>query len=323
MAVHIFTVSEDNYKICVERGVVAIPEPKESSNHDNIFDGLLSRLSGIKEDDFVLMYVIKSKVLRGIWRVEGSPFYEEARIWEDRLYPFRCRIKWSEYNFDYPLMLDDINDMRSSGRIWTWALERSTGSNAMFSISNMEFYILLTEFMKKNPFTIQRGIIHQPYPYHSFNLFNYLHFDRDNPKYEYRIMALLSKAFSDKRFTEIFGNYTDHLCYVPTNLGKEMDILLMYEHPLVKNQVVSYDIIEVKRDKFGEDALRQLINYESWFLQKKVAGDSNMVRTTAVAKSYSEDVIDYVRKRTAIENKPIKLLQYAYSDNTIVLNSII
>ena len=80
MAVHIFTVSEDNYKICVERGVVAIPEPKESSNHENIFDGLLSRLSGIKEDDFVLMYVIKSKVLRGIWRVEGSPFYEEARI---------------------------------------------------------------------------------------------------------------------------------------------------------------------------------------------------------------------------------------------------
>ena len=59
MAVHIFTVSEENYKICVEKGLVAIPEAKPGQRYDNIMDGLLSRLAGIKEDDFVLMYVIK------------------------------------------------------------------------------------------------------------------------------------------------------------------------------------------------------------------------------------------------------------------------
>ena len=90
----------------------------------------------------------------------------------------------------------------------------------------------------------------------------------------------------------------------------------------IENQVVSYDIIEVKRDVFDEDALCQLISYESWFLQKKVAGDSNMVRTTAIAKTYSEEVIQYVAQRTRIENKPIKLLQYCYENGSLKLSDI-
>ena len=98
MAVHIFAVSEENYIVCVERGLVALPEAKAGSRHDNIVDGLLSRLCGMKEDDYVLMYVIKSKTLRGVWQVEGRPFYDETPVWQDRLYPFRCRIRWSKYN---------------------------------------------------------------------------------------------------------------------------------------------------------------------------------------------------------------------------------
>ena len=320
MAVHIFTVSEENYKICVEKGIVAIPEAKEGLRHDNVVDGLLSRLAGIKEDDFVLMYVIKSKSLRGVWQVEGRPFYEETQIWQDRLYPFRCRIKWSEHNFQNALKLDDINDLRNIGKIWTWALERSTGTNSVFSISNGEFITLLTEFMKINPFTAQKGRILAPYPYRDFNIIDNLHFDsNNNPKYEFTIMALLNSQFAKEKYTDIFGNYSDYLCYVPTNLGKEIDFILMYDNPLSKNQVMSYDIIEVKRDEFNESALSQLISYESWFLQKKVSGDSNMVRTTAIAKTYSNDVKNYVLQRTRIEHKPIKLLQYTYDGDSLKL----
>ena len=320
MAVHIFTVSEDNYKICVERGIVAIPEAKDGQRHDNVVDGLLSRLSGIKEDDYVLMYVIKSKSLRGVWQVEGRPFYEETNIWHDRVYPFRCRIKWSDYNFQNFLKLDDINDLRNIGKIWTWALERSTGTNSMFSISNGEFITLLTEFMKINPFTAQKGRILQPYPYHESNIIENLHFHNNGtPKFEFTIMALLNAQFAKGQYTDIFGNYSDYLCYVPTNLGKEIDFMLMYDNPLTKGQVMSYDIIEVKRDAFDENSLSQLIGYESWFLQKKVSGDSNMVRTTAIAKTYSSDVIQYVSQRKRIENKPIKLLQYAYDGNSLKL----
>ena len=320
MAVHIFTVSAENFDICTKRGIVALPEAKEGRSHDNVVDGLISRVSGVKEDDYVLLYVIKSKTLYGVWQVEGHPFYEESELWPDRLYPIRCRIKWSEHKFDSPLRLDDINDLRNTGKIWTWALERSTGTNSMFSLSEGEYSVLLEEFVKINPFTATKGRILQPYPYKEFNVLDHLHFLNDgNPKYEFTIMALLSAEFAKGSYTEIFGNYSEFLSYVPTSLGKEMDFLLMFRNMNMPGRVMSYDIIEVKRDEFDETALRQLIGYESWFLQKKVAGDHNMVRATAIAKSFSPDVVQYVRQRERIEDKPIKLLRYSYSGGSLNL----
>ena len=135
-------------------------------------------------------------------------------------------------------------------------------------------------------------------------------------------MALLYSEFAKGSYTNIFGKYSDCLCYVPTNLGKEIDFLLMYDNPLFGGQTASYDIVEVKRAEFGEKELSQLIGYESWFLQKKVSGDSNMVRTTAIAKSYAPEVIQYVAQRKRIENKPIKLLVYSYDDGNLKLSDI-
>ena len=322
MAAHIFTVSEENYKICIDRGLVAIPEAKEGPRHDNVMDGLLSRLYAIKENDYVLMYNIGSKKLKGVWQVEGVPFYDESPVWQDRIYPFRCKIRCSEYNFTNSLDLDDINDLRNAGRIWTWALQRATGSNSVFSISNSEFKILFIEFVKKNPFIFQKQFIPAPYPFHSKNLHEHLHFIDNEPKYEFTIMALLNDAFAREQYKDIFGNYSDFLCYVPTNLGKEMDVMLMFSNPIDPSQVISYDIIEVKRSVFDLTALKQLVGYESWFLQKKVAGDLNMVRSTAIAKHFSDEVIDYVRKRQEIENKPIKLLEYSYLEQRLELRII-
>lgn len=67
MSVHIFTVNEENFEICCQRGSVGLPEPKESRSSDNIFDGLLSRLACIKENDHILMYIIGAKELKGVW----------------------------------------------------------------------------------------------------------------------------------------------------------------------------------------------------------------------------------------------------------------
>lgn len=308
MAVHIFTVSEDNFDICHKRGIVGIPETKS----DNVFDGLVSRMAMIKENDYILMYVLGKKELRGVWQAEGLPFYDDSVVWPEKIYPLRCKIKCSKYHFERPLTLNDINDLRNSGKIWTWALQRASGSNSMFSISDFEFEILLKEYMKINPFSLNKWIVEEPYPYHIDDLLLHIHKDIDSLKYEYSIMSYLNKSFAENRFTEIFGNYSDFLCYIPTNLGREMDILLMFGNRNNLADILSYDIIEVKRDVFDEKALTQLIDYESWFLQKKVSGDLNMIRTTAIAKSFSDDVIDYVSRRTKIEGKPIKLLEYKY-----------
>lgn len=270
------------------------------------------------------MYVIGTKELRGVWQVDGTPFYEEAVVWKDRIYPFRCKIKCTNYNFQKSLSLNDINDLRNNGKIWTWALQRPTGSNSMFSISDAEFDILLNEYIKINPFSMQKSFIPEPYPFRTCNIADYIHKENESPQYESSLMTLLNQAFNNEKFTDIFGNYTDYLSYIPTNLGREIDILLMFGHPHNKNFVMSYDIIEVKRGLFDSDALTQLIDYESWFLQKKVSGDLNMVRTTAIAKGFSDEVLDYVEKRSRFENKPIKLLTYMYTTKDgIILSSII
>ena len=92
MAVHIFVVNEANYKICVRKGIVGLPEPKESRTKWSIFDGLLSRIACIKENDYILMYVTGSQELRGVWKADGLPFYDTSKIWDDKTYPFRCGI---------------------------------------------------------------------------------------------------------------------------------------------------------------------------------------------------------------------------------------
>ena len=48
-----------------------------------------------------------------------------------------------------------------------------------------------------------------------------------------------------------------------------------------------------------------------------------LVTPTAIAKSYSDDVVQYVLKRTCIENKPIKLLKYIYVNGKLELIDII
>lgn len=315
MAVHIFTVDEKNYEICIRRGLVGIPAPANTKMKNNVSDGLLSRLACIKENDYILLYIIAKKELRGVWKADGLPFCDETVVWEDRIYPFRCKIKPSEFCFDVSLKLNDIIDLRNNGKLWTWALQRPSGPNTMFSISNQEFDIIVQEYSKINTFSMNQWRIPEPYPYHEPNLLSLIHKDRQSLKYEYSVMAYLNHAFSIGAFKEIWGNYSDEICYVPTSLGTEMDILLMYNHP--RNlEALSYDIIEVKRDEFDEKALRQLIDYESWFLHKKVGGDLKMIRTTAIANSFSSDVVDYVQKRQRIENKPIKLVKYDYNESS-------
>lgn len=324
MAVHIFQVSEENYKICIKRGIVALPEPKEGRKYNEIFDALLSRVACIQDNDYILLYVGKGfHELRGVWQADGNAFYETTSIWNDKIYPFRCRIKECDYSFNNYLKLYEINDLINSGKIWTWAMARATGSNSMFSISDSEFNILLDEYIKINPYSSQKKYIPEPYPRKDSNIIQNVHIENEAPKYEYSIMTLLNNAFSNGEYRNIFGQYSDFLSYVPTNRGREMDIMLMYSHPNNTSTVMSYDIIEVKRDVFDEKALTQLIDYESWFLQKKVAGDLKMIRVTAIAKTISPDVLNYVNKRQVIENKPIKLLEYTYdSSNGLLLTQI-
>ena len=47
------------------------------------------------------------------------------------------------------------------------------------------------------------------------------------------------------------------------------------------------------------------------FCRIKLLAIDKMVRSTAIAHSFSQEVIDYVKMRKRIENKPIKLVKYS------------
>lgn len=276
---HVFVFDDMNYNICIHRGIVGLPEATQGSKNElSTNEALLSRMAIVKEGDYVLFYVTGVKELRGVWRAVGESFYDKTRVWEDKIYPFRFRIECTEFNFEKPLRLNDISDLKNSGKVWTWSLSRASGTNAMFSISYSEYYTLLQEYLKMNPFAIRKSIIMEPYPVRCANLFEQVIRAGDGlPRYEASLMALLFKAFVNGKFYDVFGNYTDYIGYVPTNLGTEIDILLSFSDPRDMQQTMSYDIIEVKVDRFDGKALRQLIGYESWFIHKKVHGDMNMI----------------------------------------------
>ena len=315
MPAHVFVLNEENFRICVYRGLVGLPSADiEARNRSSTNDALLSRLLLMRENDYVLFYVAGKQELHGVWQAEGQAFYEESDVWPQKKYPFRFRLKSTKFSFENPLRRKDILDLSNKGQLWTFALQRASGSNAMFAISNVEFDTILQEFLKANPFTIPKNVILEPYPVRPNNARNEIHFSVAGlPEYEYSVMALLAEAFAQGKFQDIFGNYTDYQQYVPTNLGKEMDCLLYYNHPQNQTQTMSYHIIEVKRDRFDRDCLSQLIGYEAWILHSKANGDLKMVRVSAIARRFDTEVMDYVEKREAIEGKKIYLLRYDMS----------
>ena len=88
MPAHIFVCDRENYEICIQRGITAVPNASGGRNEKNINDQLISRMCIIKEDDYILFYITQENVLMGVFQVEGSPFYDDTPIWPDRIYPY-------------------------------------------------------------------------------------------------------------------------------------------------------------------------------------------------------------------------------------------
>ncbi len=132
-------------------------------------------------------------------------------------------------------------------------------------------------------------------------------------------MSLLHESLSNNKFNKLFGSYSDYVAYVPTSFNKEIDILLINISPLDKKKIIAYTIIEVKRTVFDPKGLSQLLQYEDWFLKKRGNGDFNMIRSAAIAKTFSPDVKNYLSSRKKYENKEVSLFKYKNTEKGIRL----
>lgn len=322
MAVHIFVVNRENFDICIQKGLAAIPSAKaESKNKANTNDQLISRMSSIRKGDLILFYITKEKLIYGIYKVVECPFYDETPVWRSantQIYPFRIRIDNSQYVFKNPIGLSDIYDLRDNNTIWTFNLGNYPRVNSMFSISEVEYRYVFELFLKANRIIQQPCHIKEPYRHIEPNITNYLTLnDRHQPKYEATLTAFLMQQLSKNKYCDVFGEYSDYLAYVPTSFGKEIDVVLFHSDPENLANILAYSIVELKRDKLDEQGLSQLLMYEDWFLKKRVGGDSRAIRTFAIASKFTDGVISYLQKREQLESKKVTLLTYNLIENEL------
>ena len=320
MPAHIFVVDEPNFEICVRQGLAGIFELANKKTNELI----LSHMLLLKIGNPVLFYIKGRQELHGVWEVSSEPFYDTARVWSDRLYPYRVCIRSKEENvFPIPLKLSDIYLLRDAGLIWNFNLRRNQwSSNAIIEITNNEFDIIFKEFVKTNPEGGVSSICEPKHRYQGTALTERLSYKSGKngtvkPQYECTIMGLLVKSLTDKKLP-FFSKHCDYISYVQTDWGKEIDLLLIYEHPSQKGLITSYDLFEIKKDRFGSDGLTQLLSYESWFVKSRAGGDSKMVRSIAIAASFHDDVISYLKKRACYEGKNVLLFKYSVNHSRML-----
>ena len=270
----------------------------------------------ISPGDRVLFYITGEKAIYGVYRAVDRAFFEAEPVWpvpeNGQVYPLRVRIENSPHVFRRPVFLSDIYDLRDQGRIWSFGLHRPSGTvNAMFAISEAEFEEVLKLFLQANYTISTPQHISEPYRHVEPNLIAQLTLDQKHqPKYESGLAALFLFSLSKRLHSDLFGNYSDYLAYVPTTFQKEIDAVLFHSLPGNERNIVAHTLIELKRDVFSDEGLSQLLRYEEWFLKRRAAGDSRAVRTVAIARGFHPSVVSYLEKRQTVEGKLVTLLTY-------------
>jgi hypothetical protein len=82
--------------------------------------------------------------------------------------------------------------------------------------------------------------------------------------------------------------------------------------------------MELKTGTILEADLNQIIKYENWLIRKLADGDSEMIQSILVGFNFDERVIDYCKKRKAIDEKIVRLIEYKVNPekNGLVLREV-
>lgn len=313
MAYHIFVASEDNFRRCVERGVYGGSESHGSPKSGQLNSESISSFAGAKAGDFALFYV-KGKGVFGLWRLTSDAFYDTTPIWDDpdQAYPFRVLLEPAVRSFRKPVAMPDVLDLRDKGRIWTFGLVALTRKNH-HPITTDEGKELTRLLLRNNPLFEEAKATPNPYvPSSRVPLPLSLEADSQGRlRYEGQLNAWFTSALRVGRLKELIGEYRDYLNYVPTSFNKVMDIFLTHVTTIDSVDILhKFTCIELKTSRVTEDDLNQIIKYESWLVRKLADGDPEMVQSMLVGADFDDRVVDYRRKRRAIEEKTVRLIRY-------------
>lgn len=313
MGYHIFLAGEKNFEICIQRGVYGGTEARGSPRAAQLNSEVVASLSAVRVGDFVFFYV-KNQGVRGLWKVTAGPFYDTSPIWNDpnKVYPYRVCLEPAVREFPTPVAMADILDLRDKGKIWTFDLGVIMRKNH-YPITSGEGKELIRLLLRNNPVFREPGAVPEPYrPATKRALPLSLESDKGGRlRYEGYLNAWLARAFVDGRLKELIGEYRDYLNYVPTSFNKVMDVFLTHVTTVDSVDILhKFTCMELKVGVVDEGALNQIIKYENWLTRKLADGDSEMVQSILVGGGFNERVLEFCRKRRAIEEKTVRLVRY-------------
>ena len=309
MGAHIFLVSENNFEVCIRRGVYGCVMPSTEWNKAEIIAGILS----IEPNDLVFFYV-KNRGVYGLWKVVDEVYFDESKIWADdeQLFPYRFSFESTVGHFPMPVSLSDVLDLRDKGRVWTFDLNPVQQKN-QYKITIDEARELLRLLLRNNPIRQSTSGIPDAYVPQIRRAIeiDFASSQGGAVRYEGWLNAWLMRSFARGELKALFGDYRECLNLVPTTFNKVMDVFLTHVTTVDSIEILhKYSCIELKVDRASEQDLTQVLRYEDWLARKLAAGDKEMIQSILVARRFTNGVIDYVRNRQRIEEKTVRLIAY-------------
>jgi hypothetical protein len=263
----------------------------------------------------------------GGFEATTPPFFDDNPLYPDAEYinyrfPFRIGFK-SLIKYPRPLHVNEIWAGRDSGKIWTMQQARGDviGRHACWPLTHREGDLLEQMLLELNIVVDDEPIpsLHLPEERASLPFdFDVVGIKYPRLRYEASLQSLILEGLADGKWRNIFGSYDDFLPFVSTSEGKEIDVVLL--HHTNDGDVLWYQLLELKSDRFRYVDLLQLLAYETWLTSSnQVLGNPRSVHMIALASRFDEEVIDHILARKNLRQKPVKLLQYTFNTEELRL----
>jgi hypothetical protein len=327
MPARLFTVSNDSWPEHRRSGIAAINDPAATDLTNThllpIRDKAMAEISGIRPGTRLYFYRQQEKTIFGGFEATTEAFFDTAPVHPGATVVtagLPIRVGFSEVaSYPVPIRMSDIWSSRDKGDIWTIQQARGdvAGRHSCVSLSDREADIIDQMLLELNPVRVSPPpnasppSLRPPLPYRfavangSFPALNI----------EASLQAAMLVGFSTGRWKDLLGEYDDYLAYVPTSEGTEMDLVLIRHTN--DRLPLWFLLLQLKRDRYIWENLRQLLAYETWMTSSQAGGNPRMVHMVACAYRFDKDVMDFLRERESVGQKPVHLLRYEFPSGSI------
>lgn len=324
MRTRVFTVTPETWEEHFRAGVAGINDPYYASDTAQTYatrQKVMTEVAGIRASDRLFFYVQRDRVILGGFEAATSAYFDPLPVYPgaihvDARFPFRVGFR-QVIDYPRPVHVNEIWASRDTGEIWTMQQARgdAVGRHACWPLTRREGDLLERMLQELNV------VVHEPQstpspPDHREPLpfdFRVEGVQHPHLNYEATLQSLILEGLADGKWRDMFGQYDDFLPFVSTSEGREIDVVLLRYNG--RGEVVWYQILELKGDRYQTADLLQLLAYETWLTSSQAGGNPRSVHMVAVANRYDTDVLQQIFTRYRLRQKPVRLLTYQFDES--------